>query len=71
MGYIARPPAAPKTPAQLSTTPSVKLHRGKGNETTTMVRDNATRHPVTKQWTARYQTALEAGSDVPVKVRKD
>ena len=55
--YISRPPISPKNPAQLGDTPSVKLHRGKGNVTTVMVRDDdqVKRHPVTGKFTSKWQ----------------
>jgi ribosome biogenesis GTPase A len=62
---LSRPPIAPKDP---SNSPSVKLHRGKGNETTMMVkdRDDSTRHPVTKQWLSRFQNQQSDAPATPV-----
>lgn len=66
--YISRPPITPKHPAQLDNTPSVKLHRGAGNQTTVMALDaDEIRHPVTQQWQKRYQNQQSSASPVPVK----
>lgn len=65
--YISRPPITPNKAQQLADKPTVKLHRGKGNETTAVVLDNATRHPVTQQWLSRYQNQQSNASPVPVK----
>lgn len=66
--YISRPPVSPAHPDQLAKKPSVKLHRGKGNETTVMVLDaDEVRHPVTKQWQSRYQNQQSSAGKVPVK----
>jgi hypothetical protein len=55
--YLARPPITPKHPDQLDDKPSVKLHRGAGNVTTVMVRDDdqIRRHPVTGKFTSKWQ----------------
>ena len=66
--YLSRPPISPAKDKQLAKKPSVKLHRGKGNETTVMVLDaDETRHPVSQQWLSRYQNQQSAASPVPVK----
>lgn len=65
--YLSRPPISPKHPDQLDNKPSVKLHRGKGNETTVMVRDpDEVRHPVTQQWQKRFQNQQSSAPDAPV-----
>ena len=53
--YLSKPPITVSDSKQLAKKPSVELHRGKGNTTTVMVRDDSTRHPVTQQWLSRYQ----------------
>lgn len=54
--YLSRPPITPKHPDQLDSKPSVKLHRGAGNQTTVMVRDpDQVRHPVTQKFQKRWQ----------------
>lgn len=63
--YLSRPPISPVNDKQLAKKPSVKLHRGAGNETTVMVKDNSVRHPVTQQWTKRYQNQQSVASPVP------
>lgn len=65
--YLLRPPISPKSPAQLADKPSVKLHRGPGNVTTVMVKDDSVRHPVTQQWTKRYQNNQTTTESAPTK----
>lgn len=69
--YISRPPISPNSTPQLAKSPTVKLHRGKGNETTVMVADDSVRHPVTQQWTKRYQNQQSVADKVPVKKTTD
>jgi hypothetical protein len=65
--YLSRPPISPKVSAdgQLTSKPTVKLHRGVGNVTTVMAVDNALRHPVTQRFQKRWQN--EQSSDFSIK----
>ena len=49
----------------------MKLHRGKGNVTTMMVKDvdNATRHPITQQFLSRYENQQSVAKPLPVKTK--
>lgn len=54
--YLARPPISPDPHKQLATKPSVPLHRGAGNVTTTQARDpDQIRHPVTRKFLSKWQ----------------
>lgn len=70
--YLSRPPISPKHPSQLDDKPSVKLHRGKGNETTVMVLDaDEIRHPATQRWQKKWQNEQSSNLDISTELDVD